>query len=39
MKISHKICVRMDETQFFYSDFLQPKRSEGMTKEPSTVVI
>ena len=33
MKISHKLCVRMDGTQFFYFDGLQPKMSAGMIKE------
>ena len=33
MKISHKLCVRMDGTQFFYYDGLQPKMSAGMIKE------
>ena len=35
MKISHKLCVRMDGTQFFYYDglHLQPKMSVGMIKE------
>ena len=38
MKVSHKLCVRMDGTQFFYYDSLQPKMSTGMIKESMTVV-
>ena len=32
MKISHKLCVRMGGTQFFYYDGLQPKMRAGMIK-------
>ena len=30
MKISDKLCVRMDGTQFYYYDGLQPKISAGL---------
>ena len=33
MKISHKLCVRMNGTQFFYHDGLQSKMSVRMIKE------
>ena len=33
MKISHKLCVRMGGTQFFYYDGLQPKMRAGMINE------
>ena len=33
MKISHKLCVTMDGSQFFYYDGLQPKMSARMIKE------
>ena len=33
MKISHKLCVRMDGTQFFIMIGLQPKMSAGIINE------
>ena len=38
MKISHKLCFRMDVTQFFGDD-LQPKMSAGMMKEHECIFV
>ena len=36
MKISHKLCVRIDGTQFYYYDGLQPKMSMSVVR-PSRI--
>ena len=33
MKISHKLCVRIDGTHFFYYDGLQPEMRAGIINE------
>ena len=38
MKISHKLRVRMDRTQFFYYAGLQPNMNAGMIKEHECII-
>ena len=39
MKISHKLHVRVDVTQFYYYDGLQPKMRAGITNEHECILL